>query len=311
MHGGLDSSRYGAMGSYGAVYRPVNSTEDFHEPSRIVFQSSQLLQGRGGIGNAYTGPAAAMVRSPAVRAAKPARVYQTVTTLMDHRIQPRLKVQQPVWYKVVESIPPSEILTRPLPPQHRYHDSKTSKIRKASRLFQPQQLVYEEDALRQRFYKDHPWELARPRMIIEMDGKDALRCDWSKGLRQPGIPLSGECVVQRQLWRMHNTPGMSTDEAYDLTRKEFYRLRQEEDVERRVVLEEARMVGAYFGQTYLQVGMRLEDKEHERWKKWASKEITRIRGEQQDAFAIPEEPGAETLDGDLDQLTEAVESLAR
>lgn len=29
-------------------------------------------------------------------------------------------------------------------------------------------------------------------MIIEMDGKDALRYDWSKGLRQPGMPLCGE-----------------------------------------------------------------------------------------------------------------------
>lgn len=133
-----------------------------------------------------------MVRSPAVRAARPARVYQTVTTLMNHRIMPELKVPQPVWYKVIESNPPSEILTRPLPPQHNTYDLKKSKSRKASRLFQPQQLVYEEDALRRRFYKDHPWELARPRMIMEIDGKDAQRCNWSTGLRQPGIPLTGE-----------------------------------------------------------------------------------------------------------------------
>ncbi|KAH6657655.1 37S ribosomal protein Rsm25 [Truncatella angustata] len=253
-----------------------------------------------------------MVRKPDVRQARPARVYQTVTTLMNHRVQPQLKVQQPVWYKVIENIPPSEILTRPLPPQHKAYDPRTSKVRKASRLFQPQQLLYEEDALRQRFYKDHPWELARPRMIIEMDGKDAQRCDWSKGLRQPGIPLSGECVVQRQLWRVHNVPGMTMDEAYDVTRKEFYRLRQEEDIERRVAVEEARIVGSYFGQTYLQVGMGLEDKTHERWKKWATKEINRIRGEQQDALGMmTDESAADSPDADLDQLSEAVESLAR
>jgi small subunit ribosomal protein S23 len=133
-----------------------------------------------------------MVRRPAVRATKPTQIYQAVTKLMRHRVYPDLKTQPPAWYSVVESIPPSEILTRPLPPQHKQRDVKTSKIRKASRLFQPQQLVYEEDALRRRFYKDHPWELARPRMIIEMDGKDAQRADWSTGLRQPGIPLSGE-----------------------------------------------------------------------------------------------------------------------
>lgn len=105
---------------------------------------------------------------------------------------------------------------------------------------------------------------------------------------------------------------MNRDEAYDVTRKEFYRLRQEEDIERRVALEEARMVGSYFGQTYLQVGMRLEDKEHERWKKWAGREITKIRGEQQDAYGVPFDGDTPELpDSDLDQLSEAVESLAR
>lgn len=117
-------------------------------------------------------------------------------------------------------------------------------------------------------------------------------------------------VVQRQLWRMDN--GINIDDAYDMTRKEFYRLRHEEEIERRVALEEARMVGSYFGQTYLQVGMRLEDKEHERWKKWATKEITRIHGEQQEANSqTTEEIPTESPDADLDQLSEAVESLAR
>ncbi|KAI0136790.1 mitochondrial ribosomal protein S25 [Xylariales sp. AK1849] len=248
-----------------------------------------------------------MVRAPAQRQIRPARVYQTVTTLMDHRIIPTLKVQQPVWYKVVESIPPSEMLTRPLPPQHRVPGHN---IRKASRLFQPQQLVFDEDGLRRQFYKDHPWELARPRMIIEMDGKDALRCDWSRGLRQPGIQLSGESVVQRQLWRMNNIPGMTKEEAYDLTRKEFYRLRQEEEIERRVAKEEARMVGSYFGQTYLQVGMRLEDQQHEKWKKWASGEIYKIKGEQQEAYGTSG-GDAEVAPEDADmEMSEAIESFA-
>lgn len=136
-----------------------------------------------------------MVRGPCVRQIRPAQLYRTVTELMDHRMMTKLRVQKPAWYKAVESIPPSEILTRPLPPQHK---ALHPKARKASRLYQPQQLVYEEDALRKQFYKDHPWELARPRMIIEMDGKDSLRLDWSKGLRQPGIPLSGEWYVSSQ-----------------------------------------------------------------------------------------------------------------
>jgi small subunit ribosomal protein S23 len=123
------------------------------------------------------------------RQIRPNKVYQTVTTLLNHRIYPGAKVQKPIWYNVVESIPPSEILTRTYPIQHK---KQNPKARKASRLFQPQQLTFPEDELRSDFYKDHPWELARPRMIIEMDGKDAQRLDWSKGLRQPGMPLCGE-----------------------------------------------------------------------------------------------------------------------
>lgn len=123
------------------------------------------------------------------RQIRPSQVYQTVTTQMNHRIFKDFPVQQPVWYKVIESIPPSETVIRPLPPQHR---TPNPRVRRASRMFQPQQLVYEEDGLRQQFYRDHPWELARPRMIIETDGKDAQRYDWSKGLRQPGMPLCGE-----------------------------------------------------------------------------------------------------------------------
>ena len=75
---------------------------------------------------------------------------------------------------------------------------------------------------------------------------------------------------------MENVPGITKDMAYDQARKEFYRLRQEEDIERRIAKEEARMVGAYFGKTYLQVGMELEDRSYNAWKDWAGKENDRI-----------------------------------
>ncbi|KAI2778835.1 mitochondrial ribosomal protein [Daldinia loculata] len=226
----------------------------------------------------------------------PGRVYQTVTTLMNHRIFPGVQVQQPVWYKVVESIPPSEMLTRPFPPQHK---KQNPKVRKPSRLFQPQELVYEEDELRRTFYKDHPWELARPRMIIEMDGRDAQRYDWSKGLIQPGMPLCGECVVQRQLWMMHNVPGITKDQAYDTVRREFYALRQQEEVERRIAKEEAQMVGAYFGKSYLQVGIELEDREYEQWKKWAGKQIEAVKAERDSAYtSFGEEVDPDNIDVD-------------
>jgi len=141
-------------------------------------------------------------------------------------------------------------------------------------MFKPQQIVYEEDSIRQDFFRDHPWELARPRILLETDGKDGQKCDWSK-LRQPGRPLNGESVVQRQLWLMHNKD-MDRKTAYDTARKEFYALRHEEEVERRVAHEEALSTGAYFGLNTLEVGMELEDKSYEKWKVWATKQVEAI-----------------------------------
>jgi small subunit ribosomal protein S23 len=58
-------------------------------------------------------------------------------------------------------------------------------------MFRPLPIVYIEDELRTEFYSDHPWELARPKMLLENDGKDGQKDDWSK-IQQPGRPLSGE-----------------------------------------------------------------------------------------------------------------------
>jgi len=110
--------------------------------------------------------------------------------------------------------------------------------------------------------------------VLEQDGMDSRYLDWSRGLRQPGMPLSGECVVQRQLWLMENHPDLSTDQAYDIARKEFYALRQEEAIEQRISQEEARMVGGYFGKSTLQVGMEQEDRSYERWKNWAAQQMS-------------------------------------
>lgn len=82
-----------------------------------------------------------------------------------------------------------------------------------------------------------------------------------------------DSVVQRQLWLRHNVPGITSAQAYDQARKEFYDLRLQEDVERRVAKEEAMSTGAYFGKSALDIGMELEDKEYEKWKEWATKEV--------------------------------------
>jgi len=208
---------------------------------------------------------------------KPSRVYQTATRLLESQSI----TQAPPWYKTIGLIPPSEILTRTQPIQHR-ESTKKSRTRKPSKMFRPQPIEYEEDRLRKEFYGDHPWELARPRIILENDGKDGQKCDWSR-IQQNGRPLNGESVVQRQLWLINNA-GMDSNEAYDKARKEFYALRHEEEVERRVAREEASWVGAHFGKRVLDVSMELEDKTYERWKEWATKEFEAIERQKDAAY---------------------------
>lgn len=95
------------------------------------------------------------------------------------------------------------------------------------------------------------------------------------------ISLTATSVIQRQMFLLHGNPEkgqrpdpkMTPARAYDQARKEFYEIRLQQDIERRVAREEAMATGAYFGKTTLQVGMELEDKIFEEWKAWASAEV--------------------------------------
>ncbi|KAM0220644.1 hypothetical protein ACHAPA_003934 [Fusarium lateritium] len=200
------------------------------------------------------------------RQIRPARVLHTVAEELNHKILGSKTTPTPPWFKVMQSVPPAETLVRNITPRHRTPNAKATKPKN---IFRPQRITYLEDALRTTFYKDHPWELAKPRVILESDGKDYQHCDWSKGLKQLNIPLTGEW--QRQMWLMENEK-LGKRKAYDVTRREFYRLRQEEEIEKRVAVEEARHVGAYFGRTRVDVAHTLEDREFENWKIWAGKE---------------------------------------
>ena len=117
---------------------------------------------------------------------RPLRVHQAATQLL--AVQQHLN--PPPWLDVIGTIPPSQTLVRTQPLRHSERERRL-KTRKPSKMFQPMKLVYEEDALRKTFFSDHPWELARPRMVIENDGKDAEKDDWSK-MAQPHKKLSGE-----------------------------------------------------------------------------------------------------------------------
>lgn len=117
-------------------------------------------------------------------------------------------------------------------------------------------------------------------------------------------------VVQRQLWLRRNVPGISSAQAYDQARKEFYELRLQEDVERRVAKEEATSTGAYFGPSLLDIGMELEDKEHEKWKRWAQGEI-QLREQKNDAmYTGGFDNEAAALDADEGEFNAAAEEVS-
>ncbi|KIX10313.1 uncharacterized protein Z518_01395 [Rhinocladiella mackenziei CBS 650.93] len=194
----------------------------------------------------------------------------------------------PGWTDIMRDVPPAQILIRQQAAQHPLTKTRTRtlpngkteqytqivepkrpKSAKAGRLFSPTHLKYEEDALRRRFYSDHPWELARPRVVLETSGDQHKDADWSKGLIQPGIPLSGESVVQRQLWLLENVPDITVPQSYDIARKEFYTLRRQQETRDRIAAEEARHMGAEFGKTAIQIGMKIENEAYNDWEAWA------------------------------------------
>lgn len=56
-------------------------------------------------------------------------------------------------------------------------------------MFMPQRMGYQEDKLRTDFFKDHPWELARPRVLVQGSGVESW--DWSLPYEE-GRPVEGE-----------------------------------------------------------------------------------------------------------------------
>ncbi|KAL5120581.1 mitochondrial ribosomal small subunit component [Pleosporales sp. CAS-2024a] len=231
---------------------------------------------------------------------RPLRVRQTAQALLDARRTSAL----PLWHAIVGDIPPAETLARPV-----LRAPKVRHGRRASRLFTPLPIAYPEDKLRADFFGDHPWELARPRLIVEDSGNDAKGYDWST-IRQPGKQLDGESVVQRQMWLMQHKK-LSKASAYDVARREFYEHRHRAEVRARIAKEEALHVGAYFAKGPLEIGMELEDRSWENWKLWASQQIEEGQATRAQMFSGPEDDGlGDGADLHVSDYDLAVEEMA-
>ena len=79
-------------------------------------------------------------------------------------------------------------------------------------------------------------------------------------------------VIRRQLWLIENE-GKDPQAAYDIARREFYRQRMRQDIERKVAKEEAMHVGAYFQKSTVAWGMELEDRKFYGFKEWATRRL--------------------------------------
>ncbi|KAF3987778.1 hypothetical protein FT663_03677 [Candidozyma haemuli var. vulneris] len=135
-----------------------------------------------------------------------------------------------------------------------------------------------EDQLRDVFYHQHPWELARPKNLVETQGDDNAHCDWSRML-QLSKPLDGESVVQRTLYLLKDKPKAKGTlfEAYDQARFEFYQLRMAEEMEATVSREESTMYGSIYPSTNTDWGIQKEQEAIDDWAPKATEETRALR----------------------------------
>ena len=120
-----------------------------------------------------------------------------------------------------------------------FSSSTTRKIQKRKNISvmpvrMAQEIQYPEDRIRSKFYSTHPFELERPRSIID-DEYSLLNRDWSS-IHGGNIeaPVTGESVIQYTLYLMSETGGsMSEDAGYNKALEEFYNVRKEEEIRER------------------------------------------------------------------------------
>lgn len=199
-----------------------------------------------------------------------------------------LVTKQPSWYKVLAYHPPMfnnvktakvQLLKKIKGEEDKNYSAvlnteKTNKFYKTrltpkqmnADLLKPEKLRFAEDDIRTLFYKQHPWELADPKVMNENERNlDIGKLDWST-MRQYTKKLDGESVVQRTLYlvRIQN---MSLYKAYEQSKYEYYRLKIEDETEINVAAEQSEMFGAVYNKSAIEYGFDKEMTILSKWKK--------------------------------------------
>ncbi|PKK70574.1 hypothetical protein RhiirB3_369984 [Rhizophagus irregularis] len=176
--------------------------------------------------------------------ASPTQLHNHVSRLFTGKIIKSL----PVWYSAMKNIPPGQSLLR----NTKSHSQKHLK----TKVPRPQKIYYMLDALRKDFYRDHPYELLRPQILIEQDGGFVEKI--LGNLKFP-CRVTGENVIKYQEYLIKKK-GMSKNDAYIQACNEFYKIRAREEVAERVAEEQALLFGARGGQSQTERSLWLEHK---------------------------------------------------
>jgi len=194
--------------------------------------------------------------------------------------------KQPAWYHVVGAHPPNKTFVRqprlddPSGKQsietpgrtgpkkikkNRLYVTKDTEVKRD--IYNIPKLQFVEDELRSLFYEQHPWELSRPRILLENSGEDIKHQNWSS-IQQLNKPLDGESVVQRTIFLINEKKpeGWTLAQAYDQAKFEFYRLRIEQEISEQVSKEENEMYGAGYKLSPMEFGSEVEQKYIDQWK---------------------------------------------
>ncbi|RIA86327.1 mitochondrial ribosomal protein S25 [Glomus cerebriforme] len=196
--------------------------------------------------------------------ATPKQFHNHVSKLLTGEIIKTL----PAWYSAMKNVPPGQNLLRS-PLQFREDNLQKHNLRLRSnvkshsqkhlrtKIPRPQKIYYMLDGLRRDFYRDHPYELLRPQILMEHDdgsmNKDLL-CDLKFPCR-----VTGEDVIRYQEYLIKKK-GINKYEAYVEACNEFYKIRAREEVAERVAEEQALLFGARGGQSQTERALWLEHK---------------------------------------------------
>ncbi|WFD18405.1 mitochondrial ribosomal small subunit component [Malassezia caprae] len=153
------------------------------------------------------------------------------------------------------------------------------KIRSQMPPLRPQPIVYEADRIRRQFFRDHPWETARPQTLAEMDytldhgdepeipaGTWPELSMWSR--MNPSVEKYVCCangsVIQCTL-KTREVGGVSLSDAYRRTIASYHAIQAERELRMRYANLEARSLGADMGLSETERGFLKEGRELDKW----------------------------------------------